>query len=112
MFITPCHFFSVTRHNLLNDAENDTAKALGETGNTMSNISAGGEVRTRRVRQPRPKSAHFNIDREREFPPQGVPILTNGDLAPLQKDVPISSEAGTERNLNENDVLLRKLRAL
>ena len=86
--------------------------ALGEAGNNIVNNSSGSEVRTRRMRQPRPKSAHLNIGREREFPSQGSPLLTNGDLSLLQKDIPISNEVGSGNNLSENEALLRKLRAL
>ena len=80
--------------------------------NTIENGNVSAEVRTRRTRQPRPKSAHLNIGREREFTFQGSPLLTNGDLAALEKDLTLSNEPGNGKNLNENDVLLRKLRAL
>ena len=81
----------------------------------MHNIENGNistEVRTRRTRQPRPKSAHLNIGREREFTFQGSSLLTNGDLAALEKDLTLSKEPGNGKNLTENDLLLRKLRAL
>ena len=96
----------------VNDAENDTAMAL-EGGNRISPVNSNGEVRTRRVRQPRPKSAHFNIEREREFTTGAPPLILNGELSVLDKDIQISNDKhGKGNNSNENDVLLRKLRAL
>ena len=82
--------------------------ALGDPGGNSENVNTS-EVRTRRTRQPRPKSAHLNIGREREFTFQGSPLLTNGDLEALEKDMTISDE---NKNSNENDALLRRLRAL
>ena len=78
----------------------------------MANNNVIADVRTRRVRQPRPKSAHLNIGREREFTSRESPLLMNGDLTSLQKDIAISNEPGSGNNLSENDALLRKLRAL
>ena len=97
--------------DILNDAENDTAMALVEGGNNQEH-NVGSEVRTKRTRQPRPKSAHFNLGREREFTFQGSSLLTNGDLAALEKEQSIQIESGKGNNLSENDALLRKLRAL
>merc|ERR1719361_727895 len=97
--------------DILNDAENDTAMALVEGGNNQEN-NVGSEVRTKRTRQPRPKSAHFNLGREREFTFQGSSLLTNGDLAALEKEQSIQIESGKGNNLSENDALFRKLRAL
>ena len=110
-YIFWCFYWYVFFQNfsdILNDAENDTAIALGDSRGSPENTGAS-EVRTRRTRQPRPKSAHLNIGREREFTFQGSSLLTNGDLEELEKDITISSES---KNGNENDALLRRLRAL
>ena len=96
----------------MNDAENDTAIALGESEN-RPDINNVTEVRTRRNRPPRPKSAHLNIGREREFTFQGSSLLTNGDLAALENDLTMLNTSKTgNTNSSDNDVLLRKLRAL
>ena len=97
--------------DILNDAENDTAMALGDSGNTAEKVSPN-ELRTRRTRQPRPKSAHLNIGREREFTFQGSSLLTNGDLEALEKDITISNDTKNGTGMNENEALLRRLRAL
>ena len=97
--------------DILNDAENDTAMALGETGNNVEPMNTS-EMRTRRTRQPRPKSAHLNIGREREFTFQGSSLLTNGDLEALEKDLTISEDTKNGNAMKENDALLRRLRAL
>jgi len=98
--------------DILNDAENDTAMALGESENKPESNTVA-EVRTRRNRPPRPKSAHLNIGREREFTFQGSSLLTNGDLAALEKNLTMSNKAKNgNNNSSENDALLRKLRAL
>ena len=84
-----------------------------EGGNRISPVNINGEVRARRVRQPRPKSAHFNVEREREFTTGAPPRILNGELSTLDKDIQISNDKhGNGNNLKENDVLLRKLRAL
>ena len=85
--------------------------ALGETGNNVEPMNTS-EMRTRRTRQPRPKSAHLNIGREREFTFQGSSLLTNGDLEALEKDLTISEDTKNGNAMKENDALLRRLRAL
>ena len=95
----------------MNDAENDTAMALGDAGSNVETLNTS-EVRTRRTRQPRPKSAHLNIGREREFTFQGSSLLTNGDLEALEKDLTISDDTKNGNGMKENDALLRRLRAL
>ena len=85
--------------------------ALGETGNNAEPMNTS-EMRTRRTRQPRPKSAHLNIGREREFTFQGSSLLTNGDLEALEKDLTISEDTKNGNAMKENDALLRRLRAL
>ena len=86
--------------DILNDAENDTAMAL-DGGNRISPVTINGEVRTRRVRQPRPKSAHFNVEREREFTTGAPPLILNGDLSTLDKGIQSSNDkSGNGNNLN------------
>ena len=85
--------------------------ALGETGTNVEPMNTS-EMRTRRTRQPRPKSAHLNIGREREFTFQGSSLLTNGDLEALEKDLTISEDTKNGNAMKENDALLRRLRAL